>query len=81
MDGLGTFQGIVYDIDLMPLIVPFLWQCLISIGILQITYTSDYFQDLYDLAVELIRRGQAYVDHQVANYKLYLNLVVLICYN
>ncbi|RVW95297.1 Glutamine--tRNA ligase, cytoplasmic [Vitis vinifera] len=30
----------------------------------KITYTSDYFQDLYDLAVELIRRGQAYVDHQ-----------------
>lgn len=33
---------------------------------LQITYTSDYFQDLYELAVELIRRGHAYVDHQVA---------------
>lgn len=32
---------------------------------MQITYTSDYFQDLYDLAVELIRRGHAYVDHQV----------------
>lgn len=31
---------------------------------LKITYTSDYFQDLYDLAVELIRRGHAYVDHQ-----------------
>ncbi|KAA8529139.1 hypothetical protein F0562_034062 [Nyssa sinensis] len=30
----------------------------------RITYTSDYFQDLYDLAVELIRRGHAYVDHQ-----------------
>ncbi|PON52798.1 Glutamine-tRNA synthetase [Parasponia andersonii] len=30
----------------------------------KITYTSDYFQDLYDLAVELIRRGHAYVDHQ-----------------
>ncbi|XWS68848.1 hypothetical protein CRYUN_Cryun04dG0128300 [Craigia yunnanensis] len=30
----------------------------------KITYTSDYFQDLYELAVELIRRGQAYVDHQ-----------------
>lgn len=35
------------------------------IWILQITYTSDYFQELYDLAVELIRRGRAYVDHQV----------------
>ncbi|XP_043695013.1 glutamine--tRNA ligase [Telopea speciosissima] len=30
----------------------------------KITYTSNYFQDLYDLAVELIRRGHAYVDHQ-----------------
>ncbi|XP_043806301.1 glutamine--tRNA ligase, cytoplasmic isoform X3 [Manihot esculenta] len=30
----------------------------------KITYTSDYFQDLYDLAVELIRRGHAYIDHQ-----------------
>ncbi|KAK4409619.1 Glutamine--tRNA ligase, cytoplasmic [Sesamum angolense] len=26
---------------------------------------SDYFQELYELAVELIRRGHAYVDHQV----------------
>ncbi|CAI0553133.1 unnamed protein product [Linum tenue] len=32
----------------------------------QITYTSDYFQELYELAVELIRRGHAYVDHQTA---------------
>ncbi|KAG7981084.1 hypothetical protein I3843_05G214200 [Carya illinoinensis] len=31
---------------------------------LKITYTSDYFQELYDLAVELIRRGHAYIDHQ-----------------
>ncbi|KAJ4808672.1 Glutamine--tRNA ligase [Rhynchospora pubera] len=30
----------------------------------KITYTSDYFQDLYDLAVELIKKGLAYVDHQ-----------------
>ncbi|KAK6921725.1 Glutaminyl-tRNA synthetase, class Ib, non-specific RNA-binding domain, N-terminal [Dillenia turbinata] len=30
----------------------------------KITYTSDYFLELYDLAVELIRRGHAYVDHQ-----------------
>ncbi|XP_075103234.1 glutamine--tRNA ligase-like [Nicotiana tabacum] len=30
----------------------------------KITHTSDYFQDLYELAVELIRRGHAYVDHQ-----------------
>ena len=27
-------------------------------------YASDYFQQLHDLAVELIRRGKAYVDHQ-----------------
>ncbi|KAH9626827.1 hypothetical protein KSS87_002472 [Heliosperma pusillum] len=33
----------------------------------KITYTSDYFQDLYNLAVELIRRGHAYVDHQTAD--------------
>ncbi|KAG6484539.1 hypothetical protein ZIOFF_053058 [Zingiber officinale] len=30
----------------------------------KVTHTSDYFQELYDLAVELIRRGLAYVDHQ-----------------
>ncbi|PPD88791.1 hypothetical protein GOBAR_DD14274 [Gossypium barbadense] len=30
----------------------------------KITYTSDYFPELYELAVELIRRGHAYVDHQ-----------------
>lgn len=27
----------------------------------KVTYASDYFQDLYDLAVELIKRGKAYV--------------------
>jgi glutaminyl-tRNA synthetase len=31
----------------------------------KVTYSSDYFQDLYDLAVELIKRDRAYVDHQV----------------
>jgi glutaminyl-tRNA synthetase len=36
-----------------------------SFILVQITYTSDYFQDLYELAVELITRGCAYVDHQV----------------
>ncbi|XP_074572282.1 glutamine--tRNA ligase-like [Curcuma longa] len=30
----------------------------------KVTHTSDYFQELYDLAVELIHRGLAYVDHQ-----------------
>ncbi|BBN05975.1 glutaminyl-tRNA synthetase [Marchantia polymorpha subsp. ruderalis] len=32
----------------------------------KITYSSDYFQQLYDLAVELIKRDCAYVDHQTA---------------
>ncbi|KAL6573716.1 Glutamine--tRNA ligase, cytoplasmic [Orobanche hederae] len=30
----------------------------------KITYSSDYFEELYKLALELIRRGHAYVDHQ-----------------
>ena len=30
----------------------------------KITHSSDYFQELYELAVELIKRGQAYVCHQ-----------------
>jgi glutaminyl-tRNA synthetase len=30
----------------------------------QITYSSDYFDRLHELAVELIRRGKAYVCHQ-----------------
>ncbi|KAF9534720.1 tRNA synthetases class I, catalytic domain-containing protein [Crepidotus variabilis] len=29
----------------------------------KITYSSDYFQELYDLAVELIKRDKAYVCH------------------
>ncbi|GJS95885.1 glutamine--tRNA ligase-like protein [Tanacetum coccineum] len=33
----------------------------------KITYTSDYFQKLYDLAVDLICRGHAYVDHQTGD--------------
>lgn len=32
----------------------------------QVTYTSDYFDRLYELARELIRRGHAYVCHQSA---------------
>jgi hypothetical protein len=32
----------------------------------RVTYSSDYFQELYDLAVKLIRKGKAYVDHQTA---------------
>ena len=30
----------------------------------EVTYASDYFDDLYELALELIRRGYAYVCHQ-----------------
>lgn len=30
----------------------------------QVTFSSDYFQQLYDWAVELIKRGHAYVCHQ-----------------
>jgi glutamyl/glutaminyl-tRNA synthetase len=33
-------------------------------GPFKITYSGDYFQELYDLAVELIKCGHAYVDHQ-----------------
>ncbi|CAI5999313.1 unnamed protein product [Closterium sp. NIES-64] len=32
----------------------------------KVTYSSDYFQELYDLAVQLIKSGHAYVDHQTA---------------
>ena len=32
-----------------------------------VTYASDYFQQLYDLAVELIRRRGAYVCHQTGD--------------
>lgn len=31
-----------------------------------VLYASDYFQELWDLAVELIKRGKAYVDEQTA---------------
>lgn len=30
----------------------------------KVTYTSDYFQILYDLAVKLIKSDKAYVCHQ-----------------
>ena len=33
----------------------------------KVTYSSDYFQDLYDLAVRLIDAGSAYVCHQSAD--------------
>ncbi len=39
---------------------------------MQITYSSDYFTELYQFAVQLIKRGCAYVDHQTADeIKLY----------
>eukprot|EP01117_Protostelium_nocturnum_P012305 TRINITY_DN452_c0_g2_i1.p1 TRINITY_DN452_c0_g2~~TRINITY_DN452_c0_g2_i1.p1 ORF type:complete len:791 (+),score=286.40 TRINITY_DN452_c0_g2_i1:539-2911(+) len=31
------------------------------------THASDYFQQLYELAIELIKRGKAYVDHQTGD--------------
>ncbi|CAN8065953.1 unnamed protein product [Agarophyton chilense] len=33
----------------------------------RITYSSEYFEELYDLAVELIKRGKAYVCHQTGD--------------
>eukprot|EP00884_Botryococcus_braunii_P000839 jgi/Botrbrau1/10756/Bobra.180_2s0021.1 len=33
----------------------------------KITYSSDYFEELYQLAVKLIKSGHAYVDHQTAD--------------
>lgn len=34
--------------------------------VLQVTYSSDHFDQLYKLAVKLIETGHAYVDHQTA---------------
>ncbi|MBQ1227334.1 MAG: hypothetical protein IIX79_04520, partial [Alistipes sp.] len=31
-----------------------------------IYYASDYFQQLYDLAIEFIKQGKAYIDEQTA---------------
>ena len=33
----------------------------------KVLYASDYFQELWDLAIELIKRGKAYVDEQSAD--------------
>jgi glutamyl/glutaminyl-tRNA synthetase len=30
----------------------------------KVTHSSDYFQELYDFAIDLIKRGLAYVCHQ-----------------
>jgi len=35
--------------------------------VLQITYSSDYFEQLYQLSIHLIKAGHAYVDHQTAD--------------
>ncbi len=32
----------------------------------QVTYTSEHFPALYELATNLIKAGDAYVDHQTA---------------
>ncbi len=34
---------------------------------LQITYSSDYFDQLYAFAVQLIKSGNAYVCHQTGD--------------
>jgi glutamyl/glutaminyl-tRNA synthetase len=34
--------------------------------VLQVTYSSDYFRELYELAVKLIKSGNAFVCHQTA---------------
>ncbi|KAL3147384.1 hypothetical protein ABBQ32_002862 [Trebouxia sp. C0010 RCD-2024] len=33
----------------------------------KVTYSSDYFQQLYELSIQLIKGGHAYVDHQTAD--------------
>ena len=33
----------------------------------QVTYSSDYFDQLYEFAVRLIKGGHAYVDHQTGD--------------
>jgi hypothetical protein len=35
-----------------------------DVDIVQVTYSSDYFPELYDFALQLIKSGHAYVDHQ-----------------
>jgi len=44
------------------------WQPLPKHGVvLQITYSSDHFEQLYQLSIQLIKGGHAYVDHQTAD--------------
>ncbi len=33
----------------------------------EVTFSSDYFKDMYDLAVKLIKKGKAYVCHETAD--------------
>lgn len=33
----------------------------------KVTYSSDYFEELYELALDLVRRGKAYVCHQTGD--------------
>jgi glutaminyl-tRNA synthetase len=37
----------------------------------QVTYASDYFDQLFEYAVELIKRGKAYVDHSTKKEMAY----------
>lgn len=44
------------------------WQPLPRQGVvLQITYSSDHFEQLYQLSIQLIKGSHAYVDHQTAD--------------
>jgi len=43
------------------------WVCCELWSNAQITYSSDYFQELYDLAIKLIKSGNAFVCHQKAD--------------
>lgn len=79
MDGLGAFQGVILVHFGQLFISSVLYLDTIYLFLYQITYTSDYFQDLYELAVELIRRGHAYVDHQVIMQIVYFFLFHLNC--
>ena len=47
----------------------------------KITYSSDYFQHLYELAVELIRRDKAYACHCSGTGQLHVNLHLIDIYD
>ena len=48
----------------MPILLGSLQQLLL---VMQITYSSDYFTELHQFAIQLIKAGCAYVDHQTAD--------------